>query len=200
MHCLRPPSCRRQGPVGRQDRSSERIPEHLLRERRHHLLVLRLQVLQETVGADDGLLVGELTGDVDGLAVGIRGASPADRIEAFERKAQRVDTRGDTRRRWRSRLCSASRCRSVRPLNDLSSPGSVPASAGGGGVGVPSTRLSTQSPRLTGLVRSGADVVVKTEPRRRAPPRSNAFAPFHHHDPPSAHVLLDLRLTSFSTP
>ena len=85
-------------------------------------------------------------------------------------------------RRWHAahealRLCSASRSRSVRPLKLLSSPGSVPASAGGGGVGVPSTRRSTQSPRFTGLVRSGADVVVSTEPRRSAPPRLNASAP-----------------------
>ena len=50
-----------------------------------------LQVLQEAFGADDGGLVGELAGDVHGLAVGIRVASPAHRIEAFERKAQRVD-------------------------------------------------------------------------------------------------------------
>ena len=53
----------------------------------------------------------------------------------------------------------------------------LPASAGGGGVGVPRMRRSTQSPRLTGLVRSGADVVVSTDPRRSAPPRLNAFAP-----------------------
>jgi len=42
----------------------------------------------------------------------------------------------------------------------LSSAGIVPASAGGGGVGVPRIRRSTQSPRLTGLVRSGAEVAV----------------------------------------
>ena len=50
-------------------------------------------------------------------------------------------------------------------------------SAGGGGVGVPRMRRKSQSPRLTGLVRSGADVVVNTEPSRSAPPRLKAFAP-----------------------
>ncbi len=38
-------------------------------------------------------------------------------------------------------------------------------------------RRRIQSPRFTGLVRSGADVVVSTAPSRSAPPRSNAFAP-----------------------
>jgi hypothetical protein len=38
-------------------------------------------------------------------------------------------------------------------------------------------RLKIQLPRLTGLVRSGADVVVNTAPRRSAPPRFTAFAP-----------------------
>ena len=58
-------------PVGRQHRPAQRVAEHLLRQRRHHLLVLRLQVLQQAVGADDGRLVGELAGDVDRLAVGV---------------------------------------------------------------------------------------------------------------------------------
>ena len=85
-------------------------------------------------------------------------------------------------RRWQaahlaSRLCAVSRWRSVWPSKLLSSAGSVPASGGGGGVGVDRMRRRIQSPRLTGLVRSGADVVVSTVPRRSAPPRSNFDTP-----------------------
>ena len=50
-----------------------------------------LQVFEQAVGADDRGLVGELAGDVDRLAVGVGRARPADRIEAFEREAQRID-------------------------------------------------------------------------------------------------------------
>ena len=41
----------------------------------------------------------------------------------------------------------------------------------------PESRRRTQSPRFTGLVRSGAEVAVSTAPRRSRPPRWNAFAP-----------------------
>ena len=75
------------------------------------------------------------------------------------------------------RLCASSLSNSVSPPNSFSSAGIDPASAGGGGVGVPSTRRRTQSPRFTGLVRSGADVAVSTAPRRSKPPRWNSFAP-----------------------
>ena len=55
-------------------------------------------------------------------------------------------------------------------------------SAGGGGVGVPTTRRSTQSPRLTGLVRSGADVAVSTAPSRSTPPRLKLVRAFDQLD------------------
>ncbi len=80
-----------QRPIRSQDRASERVADHLSRHRRHDLRFARPQVLQQTVAADDGRLVGEFTGDVDGLAVGVRGAAAADRVEAFEGETERVD-------------------------------------------------------------------------------------------------------------
>ena len=49
--------------------------------------------------------------------------------------------------------------------------------------GVPRMRRSTQSPRFTGLVRSGAEVAVRIAPRRSRPPRWNASAPSHQFAP-----------------
>ena len=75
--------CARHGvdepPVGPPDGASERVADHLLRERGHDLLLVLLQVGQEALGADDRRLVCEFTGDVDGLAVGVRPADAADR-------------------------------------------------------------------------------------------------------------------------
>src|SRR5690242_17106955 len=69
-------------------------------------------------------------------------------------------------RRWDSR-----RLRTVWPSAGDSSAAIEPALAGGGGTGVPRMRRRTQSPRLTGLVRSGAEVTVRTAPRPNRPPR-----------------------------
>ena len=69
------------------------------------------------------------------------------------------------------RLCASSFSRRERLPKSLSSAGVLPASAGGGGTGVPRIRRSTQSPRFTGLVRNGADVEVRMAPKRSRPPR-----------------------------
>ena len=78
----------------------------------------------------------------------------------------------DASRRWAS-----SRLRTVWPSDNTSSGGIDPASPGGGGTGVPRTRRRTQSPRLTALVRSGADVTASTAPSRSKPPRWNLLTP-----------------------
>ena len=92
--------------------------------------------VEQPVGADDRRLVLELARQVDRLAVGVARALAAHRVEALEREAQRVDAqvaRGAPARR----ACAAPAARAASARRRLlSSAGSVPASAGGGGVGV----------------------------------------------------------------
>ena len=85
-------------------------------------------------------------------------------------------------RRWQLaqdalRLCCASRSRTVRPLNVLSSAGKR------AGVGRRRRRRRAQNASqdpvaaLTGLVRSGAEVAVNTDRAAALPRGSNAWAP-----------------------
>ena len=179
-------------PIRSPDRAPQRVAQHLLRDRRHDLLIPALQILQETLRADNGRLVGEFTCHVDGLPVRIAGAWTADRVESFEREAKRIDA-GVTIGAGCVALVLCEPFADRQAVERLVIGGIVPASAGGGGVGVPRIRLKTQSPRLTGLVRNGADVVVSTDPSRRAPPRLKAFAP-------STFSILSDSFRSFPTP
>ena len=96
-------------PIGRQHGPAQRVAEHLPRQRRHHLLVLRLQVVSRPSAPTIVVLSRELAGDVDRLAVGIR-------LRAARPTASKPSSGkpSGSMRRWHAahvalRLCSASR-------------------------------------------------------------------------------------------
>ena len=86
-----------------------------------------------------------------------------------------LDVRGNTLTNgYGSGISYIGRASSNNTFNITNSTGAGTGSysIGGGGTGVPKTRRRIQSPRLTGLVRSGAEVVVSTAPNDNSPPGS----------------------------
>ena len=157
--------------------AAQRVAQHLPRQRLITCASWPCRYVSRPSAPTIVVLVVELAGEVDRLAVGVgsRACGPRRRSPRAGSPAGRCA--GGTWRTRASRLCCASLSRSVCPPKPLSSAGSVPASAGAAASACRGSRRRIQSPRLTGLVRSGADVVVSTAPSRSAPPRSNARAP-----------------------
>jgi hypothetical protein len=156
--------------------SSERIADDLLRERLQDLRLLTTKIRQELLGTSDCALVGEFSRDVDGFAVGVGVARSAEVIEALERKAERVDPEVATRAsRVALVLREAIAKREAAERDGIGLDRAGVRRRGRGGC--TEMRRSTQSPRFTGLVRSGAEVTVRIDPSRKAPPRPRALAP-----------------------
>ena len=153
-------------PVGRLRIAAERIAEHLARQRRQHLAVLLLQIVSRPSAPTIVVLSRELAGRRRPACRRCRSA----RVRPTASKPSSGKPSGSMRR-WQVAHCGVAlvrvrRSRSVRPPKVLSSAGSVPASAGGGGVGVDED--AAQDP-VAALDRAGAQ-----RRRRRGQHRAEA--------------------------